>query len=109
MTLGHIVVAFICIEKFSFAPPLANGIAFIFATITSYCINTIWSFSASLNIRNLSKFLCVSVFGFLLAVGVSWASGALGVSNLGSILIVAVLIPPVTFSLHYFWTFRKCM
>lgn len=102
----HFVIAILSIEHMMLNPPLANGVAFAFATITSYLINTIWSFSGRLHGRTLSRFIAVSLVGFLLAMFVSWVVQELGFGYLLGICAVALTIPSMTFVLHNFWTFR---
>ena len=67
----HVLVAANLINLLSLAPPLANGIAFVGATIFSYVINTCWSFSSPLHGKNLLRFVLVSIIGLLLAVTIS--------------------------------------
>lgn len=106
VTSVHFVIAILFIEQIMPTPPLANGVAFAFATITSYLINTIWSFSGRIHGRTLSRFIAVSIVGFLLAMFVSWVVELLGFSYLLGICAVALTVPPMTFVLHNFWTFR---
>jgi putative flippase GtrA len=102
----HFVIAITFIELIMPTPPLANGVAFAFATVASYLINTIWSFSGRLHGRTLSRFIAVSIVGFLLAMLVSWIVQELGFGYLLGICAVALTIPPMTFILHNFWTYR---
>lgn len=102
----HAAIAIMFIQYLIPAPPLANGVAFVGATIVSYVINTAWSFSARLHGRILFKFVTVSMVGFLLAMLVAWIVQELGFSYLLGICAVALTIPPMTFILHNFWTYR---
>ena len=102
----YLAIAILSIQYLFYAPPLANGVAFVGATIVSYVINTVWSFSARLNGKILCKFFTVSMVGFLLAMLVAWIVQELGFSYLLGIFAVTLTIPPMTFILHNFWTFR---
>jgi putative flippase GtrA len=102
----HALVAIGLIESFAISAPLANGIAFLVATIFSYAVNTLWSFSSVLYGRNLFRFICVSMIGGGLAVSVSALAAHFKLHYLVGIGIVAVTVPPVTFLLHRFWTYR---
>ncbi len=106
LTAVHTLLATLFIKLVTPIPPLANGLAFTGATVLSYLINTHWSFSARLSGRTFRKFFMVSVAGFLLAVLVSWLMQRAGFHYLLGILAVAVCVPPITFLLHNFWTYR---
>ena len=103
----HTLLAAAFIEWISPLPPIANGLAFACATLVSYLVNTHWSFSARLSRNTFRKFLIVSVCGFVLAMLVSWGMQLAGYHYLLGIMAVAVCVPPVTFLLHNFWTYRQ--
>ena len=107
LTGVHTLLATLFIKLVTPIPPLANGLAFASATVLSYLINTHWSFSARPSRNTFRKFLIVSVTGFLLAVLVSWLVQWAGYHYLLGILAVALCVPPVTFLLHNFWTYRQ--
>jgi putative flippase GtrA len=102
----HVLVATSLIKFALFTPSNANGAAFVTATVFSYLANTIWSFSSPLHGRNLIRFCIVSVIGLSLAMGISGAAQYYGLHYLYGIVLVVCVIPPVTFLLHYFWTYR---
>jgi putative flippase GtrA len=106
VTLLHVLIAVTFIEYILPAPSIANGVAFAIATITSYVINTKWSFSSQLHGRNLFRFSMVSIFGLSLAMGISGAAQAYGLSYWYGIGAVVCAVPPATFILHNFWTYR---
>ncbi|NJD07397.1 MAG: GtrA family protein, partial [Methylococcaceae bacterium] len=68
----HVAVAVAFIRLILPDPPLANGVAFTVATLFSYLINTLWSFSSRLHGRTLARFAVVSLIGCGLSVGLSW-------------------------------------
>jgi putative flippase GtrA len=102
----HFVIAVMIIELIIPAPPLANGMAFVGAALVSYLINTIWCFSGQLHGRTLLRFIVVSILGFFLAMLVAWIAEEAGLSYILGICAVALTIPPMTFALHNFWTYR---
>ncbi|UQS15354.1 GtrA family protein [Pseudomonas sp. HS6] len=106
VTALHALVAVLFINFVSPQPPLANGVAFVVATVVSYVINTTWSFSAPLHGKTLLRFLLVSAGGFVLAMCVAWAAQMAGLHYLIGIVAVALTIPAFTFVLHNFWTYR---
>jgi len=102
----HIIVAVLFINHVIPNPPLANGVAFAFAAITSYLINTTWSFSGRLYGQTLIRFMVVSTIGFCFAILVSWIIQQLGYGYLAGIFAVAIAVPLLTFYLHNSWTYR---
>jgi putative flippase GtrA len=102
----HILVAASFIHLALLIPALANGIAFIVATVFSYLINTLWSFSQPLYGRNLIRFLTVSLLGCLLAVAVSATVDFYNMHYLMGIACVTITVPPITFFLHKVWTYQ---
>lgn len=102
----HVFVATGFIRLLAAAPPVANGVAFVVATVFSYMINTLWSFSSPLYGRNLLRFVLVSMVGCLLAMTVSSVAQDYGLHYLYGIGLVALVVPPVTFLLHNYWTYR---
>ena len=102
----HVLVATAFIRFILEAPSLANGIAFVVATVFSYMINTMWSFSSPLHGRNLLRFVLVSLVGLFLAVAVSGAAQYYNLHYMYGISLVVCTVPPVTFFLHSFWTYR---
>ena len=102
----HVLVATSFIQLVSPAASIANGVAFVVATIFSYLINTIWSFSHPLHGRNLLRFCAVACVGLLLAMAISGAAQHYGLHYMWGIFFVVLTVPPVTFLLHSFWTYR---
>jgi putative flippase GtrA len=102
----HVVVAFLSVQYLAFPPAVANAVAFATATICSYLINTTWSFSSRLERANLYRFIAVSSVGLFLAVAVSAFVDQMGLHYGIGIFAVALTVPPVTFLLHNYWTYR---
>lgn len=106
VTALHAVAAVLFMHLILANPPLANGFAFLVATVVSYLINTLWSFSSRLHGRTLYRFVLVSTGGFGLAMLVAWVAQSAGLNYLAGIAAVALIIPVFTFILHNFWTYR---
>ncbi len=105
-TALHVLVAVSFIELIFPSPMIANGVAFTVATVFSYLINTLWSFSGRLHGKNLRRFAVVSVLGCLLSVAVSGLAEHYGLRYWIGIAFVVFTVPPATFLLHGFWTYR---
>ena len=102
----HVLIAASLIRILLWAPPLANGMAFVGATIFSYVINTRWSFSSPLHGRNLFRFIVVSIIGLLLAITISGLAEFYGMHYWFGIAGVICTVTPLSFLLHSFWTYK---
>lgn len=102
----HVILAIFLIEVLGLSPPLANGAAFACATIASYFVNTLWSFSQPLHGRSLARFCVVAVIGASVSVGISAGASALGLHYLVGIAAVVACVPILSFVLHSLWTYR---
>lgn len=103
----HVVVAASFINYIVAIPWLANGVAFVTATISSYLLNTLWSFSSPLKRSNLYRFIGVSGLGFTMAVSISRIIELLGYRYWIGIAFVVLIVPPLTFILHSSWTYKE--
>ena len=109
----HALVAVLCLEGFflgvpwlAAGPVVANGVAFVVATVFSYVVNTVWSFSTDMNRRNFQRFIVVAVIGLLAAMGLARLAELIGLPPLGGVVLVVCVMPFVNFGLHAFWTYR---
>lgn len=102
----HVITALAAIKIISPSQSLANGVAYVFSTTFSYFVNTLWSFSAQLHAQNLTRYIATSFVGFCIAIAVSSTAQAAGLHYSMGILLVSCTVPPVSFALHYFWTYR---
>lgn len=106
VTAIHVAIASTFIEVILPEPAIANGLAFTFATIISYLINTTWSFSSRLHGKTLLRFSIVSFIGMALAMSLSGTAEFFGLHYWYGIAAVVLFVPPTTFILHNFWTYR---
>ena len=109
----HAVTAILCLNGFFLGVPwlvvgpvVANGVAFVVATVFSYVVNTLWSFSTKMNRRNLQRFLMVSVVGLFAAMALARLAEVIGLPPLGSVVLVVCVMPFVNFGLHSLWTYK---
>ncbi|MBL4799730.1 MAG: GtrA family protein [Oleispira sp.] len=102
----HVLIATILIQAAMLAPSFSNGMAFVVATVFSYFINTMWSFSSPLYRRNLYRFFTVSLIGLFLAMAISGVAQYCGLHYGYGIVFVTCTVPLVTFLFHNFWTYR---
>lgn len=102
----HAVVAMTLIKKANASPVLANAVAFSCATAVSYLMNTLWSFSAPLELRNVWRFGVVSTMGLGLTALVSTSVQLAGGGPWSGIAAVVCVVPPATFAAHRAWTYQ---
>jgi len=101
----HVIIAFSMVLE-GMAVAVANGFAFAIATSVSYVVNTLWSFSTSIGWKTSTRFLVVTLICGAAAVGVSGGIDALGGSPALSIGGVVLVVPPLSFLLQNFFTYR---
>jgi len=102
----HVAIATTLINGFSASQVTANGVAFICANVCSYLLNALWSFSAKPGGANFLRFYAVSLLGLALTLAISWLAQTLGLSYWAGLAGILSVVPPLTFVLHRFWTFR---
>jgi putative flippase GtrA len=102
----HVCIATVFIKAVLPAPSVANGVAFMGATVFSYLVNTIWSFSSPLHGKNLMRFCAVAFIGLALSMTISGTAQYYGLHYLYGIALVVCIVPPVTFFLHSYWTYK---
>ncbi len=102
----HVALAMLLITGFSATQVEANGVAFVCANVCSYLLNALWAFSARPGRDNFLRFFCVSVSGLLLTLAISWTAQRLGANYWTGLAGILATVPPITFVLHRFWTFR---
>ncbi|HHL4080359.1 GtrA family protein [Burkholderia sola] len=105
-TAIHSLVAAALFTLLDATPVTANAVAFLCATAFSYLANTLWSFSSTVRTRNATRFLAVTLVGFVETMLLARAAEALDASRATSVVAIALLIPPTTFVLHRLWTYR---
>lgn len=104
-TAIHVGIVATLVDGFAASPVWANCVAFVVAAVCSYLLNTLWSFSARPGAHNFLRFLCVSVLGLLVTLAISGAAQALGAGYRAGLVAVLLMVPPMTFCLHRYWTY----
>jgi putative flippase GtrA len=106
VTACHAAYAATAIELNGWTPQAANGLAFLFATLVSYLLNTRWSFSARPSGQSFARFWVVCGLGLAQSMGIASAVERAGEPYPVGIALIAVTVPPVSFLLHSLWTYR---
>lgn len=106
-TLIHLVVVICFVDIVGVQAPLANAVAFLVAATFSFLANAMWSFSVAWNGRTLIRYIAVALGGCLLSAAVARFGEALGLDYRLAVLLVVLLVTPVTFIAHNYWTFME--
>ncbi|SOE59522.1 Putative flippase GtrA (transmembrane translocase of bactoprenol-linked glucose) [Burkholderia sp. OK233] len=105
-TALHVGVAVVLISHVGTSQLLANTAAFACATCWSYLVNTLWSFSSSLRVRNVWRFITVSLAGAALTGLLSYLAQITGSGPWVGIAMVVCAVTPLSFVTHRRWTYR---
>ena len=105
-TFVHVVTAASLIERGVLGPAAANGVAFVTATVFSYFLNTTWSFSKRIGRDTFFRFVVVSVAAGTIAVALSGTIEHYGMHYWVGIAAVVLIVPPLTFFMHNYWSYR---
>jgi putative flippase GtrA len=107
-TTLHGVVASLLIELGQWAVWAANGVAFTAAALTSYRLNTAWTFQASPELGSLLRFASVALLGLIVTLAITSAIDRVGCHYLVGIGAVVMTVPAMSFGLHRAWSYRVC-
>lgn len=106
-TAVHAAIAAYLIGTHAMPLVLGNAIAFVFANVFSYLLQSAYVFQRGpTHLLQYWRFLSVSLAGLALVVAISSVLGVLGVHYLVSIVAVVSIVPFLTFLVHRVWTFR---
>jgi putative flippase GtrA len=82
----------------------SNIIGFLIAYIFSYTIQSKFVFESTINKKRAIKYFIVQILALLVAIYISDILS--GYNSYIKSIIVALLLPLVTFFVHKFWTFK---
>lgn len=102
----HFLVAIALVELLHTSPTVANGVAFVTATVTSFVINTLWSFKSRVDVQTFTRYVTVAAVGLGLTLALSSLLDGLGVHYILAIFLITLINPPIIFVLHNAWTYR---
>ena len=106
------LVVFAWGEKHALLPDLlANALGFVVSVFSNYCLNRRWTFRSHGEVGGeLTKFFAVSLFAYVLNLGVfSLCRAGLGLdADVSQITAIAVVMP-VNYMLNRFWSFRPAV
>jgi putative flippase GtrA len=110
----HFGIAFLCIKGFYLEnhliiirPTTANGVAFLMATIFSYFMNTLWSFSSKINYKNLVRYVSIAFLGLIFTVVLAVIGETIGLSSMEGVVLIICTMPFLNFGMHKWWTYQR--
>lgn len=99
-----IVSFFIHLTEFSLS--FVNGLAYLFAALYSFCLNTIFTFKKAFNIMRLVQFLIASLLLSLIASAITAIILFLEFQYWVSLIVVIFGLPLLSFFLYKYWAFK---
>jgi putative flippase GtrA len=105
-TAAHVAVATYLIGTHMMSLAVGNAIAFVFANVLSYLLQSAYVFQRAPTPVRYWRFLSVSLAGLAMVVAISSVLGMLQVHYLVSIVAVVSIVPFLTFLVHRVWTFQ---
>jgi putative flippase GtrA len=105
-TTLHALVAMTCIHGLSWGTALANGTAFLIASLASYWINTHLGAKRPHTAEIFLRFMSVTLVCAAIASQAARLAHGWGLHDILVILFVSAVMPPLTFTLHTLWTYR---
>jgi len=85
----------------------ANSIAFFIATIFSFFMNTLWSFTSVINQKNILRYVCVALLGLTFTVLMARIAEIIGLSSIEGVVLIVCTMPFLNFGMHKWWTYQK--
>jgi putative flippase GtrA len=105
VTAVHTLIAGLLMLSLSQSAGIANGAAFLGASLISYLLNTYWSFCRRHTAKQLLRFMLISLAGFFISSGLAnWVAMQNG-AWWQSIMLVTVCMPPLMYFAHRAWTY----
>lgn len=106
-SLGYLAAMSLSIEQFGLSVFASALIAFLVGTCISYVGNTLLTFRAKVNRKNLLRFLLVVLLGLALNQTIAYGLSVLGAHYFLIALTVFVLVPIINFLGHTVFTYRE--
>ena len=106
-TTIHGLVLALSIEQGGAPVVLAHLIAFCFANVFSYGMNSFWTFKKPMTFYMYLRFLSASLVSLSLTLITASVVQCYGWHYWVGFALVTVLVPVLSFLLMKFWTFRK--
>ncbi len=88
-------------------PPayVANGIAFMFANVMSYCLNSRFTFHTPISLKGYRKFLLVSLLSLTLTLAITSLAEYLGLHYGFGLMLVIFVVPVLNYLVMKMWAF----
>ena len=104
-TFIHISIASLCIFFIEHSIFQSNIIGFLVAYLFSYVMQSTFVFESNISVKSATKYFLVQFCVLILVIYLS--KNLYQYSTYIQTLIVAMLLPGITFFIHEFWTFNS--
>ena len=104
-TTVHIAVALSLVSGLAWALPAANVLAYGVALLVSYTGHSLWVFRHPLQRRRFLLFVLVNSVSLVVIAGLSWLAEYYQLDPELAVVLIALLVPLVSFGLHSRITF----
>lgn len=103
----HGAVLMGCVEIGGLPIVLSHFISFSFANVASFGLNSFYTFQTKISFRRYAKFWVASIVSLGLTLVLSWVFNELGFHYVAGFLIIAILVPIISFLMMKFWAFSQ--
>ena len=101
-----LVLAFLFVRILGVDPLLANGTAYFLSAISSYLMNSFFTFKQSFSYLRLTKFLIASTFLSFCASFITAVALHYNYDYIVSIFLIIFVLPLFSFFIHKYWSLR---
>lgn len=106
-TFVHAVIVIMLMEVFLPPAYFANMIAFFFANVFSYVLNSRYTFRKALSFYSYWRFLAMSLVSLGLTVAVTFVFEYLGFHYIFGLLAVIFVVPVINYTFMKIWVFSR--
>ncbi|MBA1204478.1 GtrA family protein [Pseudomonas capeferrum] len=104
-TLAHALVVVALMEALSPPAAVANGVAFVFANLMSYTLNSRFTFRMPMSFAGYRRFLLVSLVSLALTLLITSAVEYAGLHYSIGLLMVIFVVPVLNYLVMKIWAF----
>ncbi|WP_060482514.1 GtrA family protein [Pseudomonas sp. NBRC 111119] len=104
-TAVHAGIVVLLMEVFAPPAPVANGVAFLFANVMSYMLNSRFTFRMPVSFLGYRRFLLVSLVSLALTLAITSLVEFLGWHYAVGLMMVIFVVPVLNYVVMKLWAF----
>ncbi len=105
-TVIHLCAITLLIEIIGISPPPANAVAFSLANISSYYLNSAWTFRRKKTLRGYTRFFLIGLVGLAVSWGCVLITELLGIHYLFGVLASVLFLASIGYFLNREFVFN---